>query len=240
MLVKVCSKCKVEKLISEFHKRNDRASGLKSHCISCCIESAKEYYKNNKKKMLKKNKIYRDENKEQLFKKRQIYCNNNKEIIQEKQHAYYQTNRDTHIEHNHSYYNANQKQILEQKRNYWKINKEELNKKQRQRRKDDPEKIRSYGRKARHKRRALTAEAKIENFNPSEVFKRDSYICQSCGIKTRPDYKNYNHDKYPNLDHIIPLSLGGEHSKRNTQCLCHKCNMAKNNTGVGDQLRMFG
>ncbi|MBU2249718.1 MAG: HNH endonuclease, partial [Gammaproteobacteria bacterium] len=66
------------------------------------------------------------------------------------------------------------------------------------------------------------------------------YICQLCGVKTRPDIKNQYHPKRPELDHIVPLSLGGEHTKQNTQCLCRQCNMTKNNTGVGDQLRLFG
>ena len=44
---------------------------------------------------------------------------------------------------------------------------------------------------------------------------------------------------YPNLDHIIPLKKGGSHTRLNSQCLCHKCNIIKGSTGVGDQLRLF-
>ena len=91
-----------------------------------------------------------------------------------------------------------------------------------------------------YKRRALKKHLRFEVFNPSEIFERDRYICQLCGKKTRPNVKNKFHPLYPNLDHIVPLSLGGEHTKQNTQCLCLKCNMTKNNTGVGDQLRIFG
>ena len=91
-----------------------------------------------------------------------------------------------------------------------------------------------------HKRRALKRSALVENFSPLDVFLRDKYRCQICGVKTRPDYKNPYHPKYPNLDHIIPLSKGGEHSMKNTQCLCFQCNTTKQNKeNFGDQLRMF-
>jgi len=90
------------------------------------------------------------------------------------------------------------------------------------------------------KRRAEKNNCKVDDFNPYDIFIRDGYICQLCGIKTRPDYKNPHHPKYPNVDHIVPLSKGGDHSKKNTQCLCHMCNSIKYNTGKGDQLRLFG
>lgn len=73
-----------------------------------------------------------------------------------------------------------------------------------------------------------------------KVFERDGYICQSCGKKTRPDFKNQFHSLYPNLDHIIPLSKGGAHTKLNTQCLCRLCNLEKGASIMNAQLRMFG
>ena len=93
--------------------------------------------------------------------------------------------------------------------------------------------------KATHRYQALKLGATIEDFSPIEVFKRDGYICQLCKKKTRLDYK-HTHPLFPNLDHIVPLSLGGPHSPANTKCLCRHCNLTKSNTGTGDQLRMFG
>ena len=94
--------------------------------------------------------------------------------------------------------------------------------------------------KASHLRRARLVNVKSEEFDPREVLERDNYICQLCGRKTRPDFKNPNHSLYPNLDHIVPLIKGGSHIKLNTQCLCRQCNVEKNSVGTGDQLRMFG
>jgi len=94
--------------------------------------------------------------------------------------------------------------------------------------------------KVQQKRRAVKLSAECEDFNSEEIFKRDGYICQLCGKKTRPDFKNCHHPLYPNLDHIVPLSKGGSHTKKNTQCLCFRCNTTKHNNKAGDQLRMFG
>ena len=33
--MKKCCKCKIDKPLSEFHKRNDRKSGVRSKCIQC-------------------------------------------------------------------------------------------------------------------------------------------------------------------------------------------------------------
>ncbi len=78
----------------------------------------------------------------------------------------------------------------------------------------------------------------VELFDRREVFERDGYRCQRCGCKTRPDW-DVNHDRYPHLDHIVPVSKGGDHTRLNTQCLCRKCNMQKSDNMVG-QLRLIG
>jgi len=91
----------------------------------------------------------------------------------------------------------------------------------------------------KHVRRARIKGLLFERFHPNEVFERDSYKCQSCGRKTRPDYKP-THDLYPNLDHIIPIAQGGEHTRKNTQCLCRACNIDKGAGALHDQLLLVG
>jgi len=88
-------------------------------------------------------------------------------------------------------------------------------------------------------RRARKAKATIEHFGPTYILKRDDYICQACGVKTRPD-KKPTHPQYPNVDHIVPLSMGGEHSKKNCRCVCASCNSKKCNRTLNDQLLLFG
>ena len=53
-----------------------------------------------------------------------------------------------------------------------------------------------------------------------QVFKRDKYTCQRCGLKLSSSELQ--------CDHIIPISLGGpEFDMRNLQTLCEDCHKKK-------------
>lgn len=78
------------------------------------------------------------------------------------------------------------------------------------------------------RRRAAIRGAEVERFEHSEVFERDGWICQLCGDPT--DWTTHFPDPLsPSLDHIVPLSRGGEHSRANTQCAHLACNIRKGN-----------
>ena len=85
------------------------------------------------------------------------------------------------------------------------------------------------------KKRCVT----VELVHTFKVFDRDRWTCKLCGCKTPKAKRGTYEDNAPELDHIIPLSKGGEHSYRNTQCACRKCNANKSATPLG-QLLMFG
>jgi uncharacterized protein YnzC (UPF0291/DUF896 family) len=46
---KICSKCKLEKNISEFWKEKKKKDGLQIYCKDCCKKIRKEYFKEYKK-----------------------------------------------------------------------------------------------------------------------------------------------------------------------------------------------
>jgi len=94
--------------------------------------------------------------------------------------------------------------------------------------------------KARAKalRRSRLSVARVETFDPFEVFARDGWRCHLCGVKTPKRLRGTYEDCAPELDHIIPLALGGEHSRRNTACSCRKCNIEKGAQAQG-QLRLI-
>ncbi len=64
-----------------------------------------------------------------------------------------------------------------------------------------------------------------ELVSPAEIFYRDKNICQLC--KEPINWNDYN--LYPTLDHIIPISKNGAHTKNNIQLAHRICNLLKNN-----------
>jgi hypothetical protein len=54
-----------------------------------------------------------------------------------------------------------------------------------------------------------------------EILKRDKFKCVSCGKSAS--------ETEIEVDHIIPVSLGGKSTKDNLQSLCFKCNKGKSN-----------
>lgn len=59
---KVCSKCKRELPIEEFHKDKSKSDGLNCSCKECSSRSNKKYYKDNKEKTKIRCKKWQDKN----------------------------------------------------------------------------------------------------------------------------------------------------------------------------------
>lgn len=81
-------------------------------------------------------------------------------------------------------------------------------------------------------RRTRLKLATIERVDPLVVFDRDGWTCQLCGVATPKEKRGTYDDDAPELDHIVALAAGGEHSYRNTQCACRKCNGLKSDSSA--------
>lgn len=91
---------------------------------------------------------------------------------------------------------------------------------------------REHPEKRRHDcsiRRARKLGVLVERFKGAEVFERDGWHCKLCGHEVLRTWERGN-IRSPELDHIIPLSRGGVHSRANTQLLCSRCNNRKATT----------
>lgn len=76
------------------------------------------------------------------------------------------------------------------------------------------------------RRRAQLRDVTVEIFSAREIYERDNWTCQLCGLPLdrgarAPDSMS------PSIDHAIPLSRGGEHSRANTQAAHLGCNVRK-------------
>jgi len=85
----------------------------------------------------------------------------------------------------------------------------------------------------RAKRRTATAVGRVD---PIAVFERDHWRCHMCNRKTPRSKRGSFDPDAPELDHIVPLSVGGAHTYENTACSCRACNMAKGAKPLGQLL----
>ena len=90
-----------------------------------------------------------------------------------------------------------------------------------------------------HRRRARYYGVNYESINPITVFNRDGWRCQVCGVRTPKKARGTYQQNAPELDHRIPMVLGGSHTWDNVQCACRSCNAEKGGTKVIGQLHLF-
>jgi len=79
-----------------------------------------------------------------------------------------------------------------------------------------------------YKKRAILNSVKSEAYSIQEIYNRDSWYCQLCGKRVDPELK-WPDPKSASIDHIIPISKGGNDIKSNVQLAHLGCNLAKGN-----------
>lgn len=91
-----------------------------------------------------------------------------------------------------------------------------------------------------HAARARRYGVRFETVIDTEIFERDRWRCGLCGERVNKNLAA-PHILCASIDHIVPLSRGGEHTKANAQCAHWICNSIKNNRGDGgEQLALIG
>ena len=93
-------------------------------------------------------------------------------------------------------------------------------------------------RDAGHRRRILVRNANRIPYRRSDIFKRDGWRCRLCGRELR-DTTDSTDMRAATIDHIVPLSKGGDDTAENVQAACRGCNSLKGNRG-GGQLLLIG
>ena len=207
-------------------------------------EYCRQWRKDNKDRISEYNRIYatqhRSEIKERMSKWRKenhehIVAYNEKNSYRDRQRErkYYLENAEKVKESKNRWYRDNFEQAKKASHKWCKENHEKKKAMSKKWFDEHPEKRRDY----EHKRRALKYETASEKVNDLEIFDRDGWTCQLCHKKVNRKLK-HPHPLSASLDHIIPLSNGGQHSYKNVQLAHLSCNVR---AGVGGikQIRLF-
>lgn len=150
------------------------------------------------------------------------YRDKNPEAVKATWHRWYVKNKERHTENNRRWESENPDRVRELKNRYNKTPNGQENR-----------------RKQSHLCRVRKYETTFEEFSSIEIFERDGWRCSICGKKVNRRFK-WPNQMSASLDHIIPLSKGGTHTRDNVCCAHLQCNQLKNNSTVDQQMLLIG
>lgn len=210
--MKTCSRCGIDKpATTEYYVKDKRLKcGLRAICKECNRQyrkqnkgKAKQYYEDNKGKILQQKKEYYQKNKETLVRYRRDYYKHNKEKV---------------IETNKEYYQRNRNKV----RRYQTDNAERIREVGKKRRATKKEHIARVQRKYIYKRRREDVEFRILDACRKRIYKALRYNCKSAktieliGCSTEELKRHLERqfkdgmawDNYGewHIDHIIPCA----------------------------------
>ena len=142
--MKKCSKCGIEKELTEFGKYKRSKDGLKPHCKICRREESKKYRESNKDKIKKQAKKYRESNKDKIKESQKEWRENNIEKVRERCREYYQNNKEERKEYDKEYYQNNKEKVNKRKKEYREKNKEHFKEYHKEYREKNIERINEY------------------------------------------------------------------------------------------------
>lgn len=148
------------------------------------------------------------------------YIKKNNEVIKAKRTEYTKKNANRKAEYDKKRREEKREEINESKRKYYHERGKEVGKVWATKNYD---KILTYAKNAKHKRREIERSTPIPSNELHRWEKEQIKICSYCGCDCIDNY---------HIDHIEPLSTGGEHSIDNLTIACPTCNLSKNNKSM--------
>jgi len=222
MNTKVCTKCKEEKPLTEFHKDSSKKDGMQIHCKSC----RKQHYQENREHRLDYFKRYRQENREQRSEYNRQWRQENREQMLDYFKRYRQENREQRLEYEKHYRRENRDYF----KRYRQENREQRSEYNRQWRQENREKVAAL----RSRRRALKRnsvpdflkDCPAEKQRLVQIHKLRDLLTEATGTEHH-------------VDHIWPLSKGGPHWSGNLQIITAEENLSKGDSMCEETARVI-
>lgn len=211
---KRCSRCDTIQQPDAFHRNRSRRDGLASWCRSCNAERAASYRAANLEACDARAAAWKAAHQDQV-----------RASDRARGAARYAANPERLRAWGKEWLEADPERARSMKRASRQRNLDAARESHANWKRHNPEKVRA----ASHRRRARKLAAFVEDVLLSVLVERDHDRCGICGKRVLPAARS--------VDHILPLSRGGEHSYANTQLAHLRCNNRRNNHGPA-QLRL--
>lgn len=205
--MKKCSKC---------GGINYNASG---NCVGCQKKRGRAYYEKNKQKVKLAAKDWKLRNKEKVKAGAKVYREREREKMHELQKAWAEKNKDKIKERTRRFYIKHSDRLKEKSKKWRALNPDKVKSAlQAYRAKPEYKEI-NIRNVAKRRSRILGSSGKLSDGIIKKLLVSQKNKCVCC--KTNLSKVEYH------LDHIMPLSLGGENVDNNVQILCKSCNLSK-------------
>lgn len=212
---KACTKCGRVKPLVDFYPRKTARDGRDSACSECVRAQRRAYTKANRAKETSAALRWRSENQERYDGYMKKWRSENAELSRKHDQKWRDSNRELKRELDRDFREKNREAI-------------------RQKRTDNLEFFRERDRRYREsgahaererRRRAVKMGAKVEDVDLNSIWTGRCGLCGEGMDRETP----YPDPLSKSIDHIVPLSLGGQHVLSNLQWTHLRCNVAKGN-----------
>lgn len=211
-MTKKCTKCSEDKELENFYRQKAGRFGVCSVCKVCQRELANKWNKENKERFRANLYKWRAENPQRLSEISKKSWHKNSKNWKEKRREWEMKNKDHLNAWHREWYMKNPEKVkMWAKRKYERMRQENL------------EKMKlMWKEQGAFRRLKGTQSYKKVPLQYLQELKEATKNCPYC----ENEIIEYH------LDHMVPLTRGGEHVKENLTFCCKKCNLSKNNKTV--------
>lgn len=237
---RTCRKCGKDKPLNEFGWRDREKTARRTECSDCLAAYRQAYREANRDALAAKSRARYAQNRDAAKAQQAQYREANRETLRERNARWKAKNREAHLSRRRALYAQNAETERAKRKAYVEANRESVRASLR----------RSYKKRApeRRKRRRdyvrrnwfvligarYEALARKYRFDPVNTLTEQEWqaivdahdgLCAYC--KT---------DRGNTIDHVLPVSRGGQHTKDNVLPACTSCNSSKGNKTVEEWL----